>query len=294
VNAICWGASVRPEQQFVRFTAAAVAATPRTVITGQAMGEAFVRTDIEAFRPPLPPITLGQMTAMVALRKRIADGVASPEEIAEFERTSASRAEAMAQAIPKTAEAIVASRGERLMLAGMWTQLFALAEGVRALGYGSGDFVEGNMLFCAGGLKGAVLPPNYREFVLETFNIAPEHVAQSYSMQEIGSAMPRCRAGRYHLPPWLICLLLDRDGESLLEVEGKGEVEGRAGFFDLSIEGRWNGVISGDKIAITYEPCACGNRGPSIRDDITRYADLPGGDKITCAGTVDAYVRGIS
>lgn len=32
---------------------------------------------------------------------------------------------------------------------------------------------------------------------------------------------------------------------------------------------------------------------PSIRDDIVRYADLAGGDKITCTGTVDAYVRGI-
>jgi hypothetical protein len=69
---------------------------------------------------------------------------------------------------------------------------------------------------------------------------------------------------------------------------------GRAGFFDISVDGRWNGVISGDKIAITYDACDCGARSPSIRDNITRYADLSGGDKITCAGTVDAYVRGIS
>ena len=104
--------------------------------------------------------------------------------------------------------------------------------------------------------------------------------------------MPRCRAGRYHVPPWLICLPLDEAGEALLPMEG--EVEGRAAFFDLALDGRWGGVISGDKISVEFRACACGHKGPSIRDDITRYADLPGGDKISCAGTIDAYVRGVA
>jgi hypothetical protein len=62
----------------------------------------------------------------------------------------------------------------------------------------------------------------------------------------------------------------------------------------LSLDGRWGGVISGDRISIDYRPCACGNKGPSIRDNIVRYADLEGDDKIGCAGTVDAYVRGVA
>ena len=41
-------------------------------------------------------------------------------------------------------------------------------------------------------------------------------------------------------------------------------------------------------------PCACGSKGPSIRDNVVRYADLEGDDKIGCAGTVDAYVRGVA
>jgi len=40
--------------------------------------------------------------------------------------------------------------------------------------------------------------------------------------------------------------------------------------------------------------CACGNASPSIRDDVYRYSDLEGDDKIGCAGTVDAYVRGMA
>jgi hypothetical protein len=291
IASICWGASVEPRQQFRQFSVATVAATPRNTISAQAMAEAFARTDVPAWKSPAPPITLGQITGMVALRKRISEGVARPEEIAAYEATSAERAANLEQAVVATAEAIVAARGDKLLLAGMWGQFYRVAELVRAMGHG-GDFNPGNMLFSAGGLKGAVLPPDYREYVFETFNVAPEHVSQNYSMQEIASAMPRCRADRYHLPPWLMCLLLDEPGENLVPL-ASGETEGRAAFFDISIDGRWNGVISGDRIAITYERCACGARSPSIRDDIARYADLAGGDKITCAGTVDAYVRGL-
>jgi hypothetical protein len=37
-----------------------------------------------------------------------------------------------------------------------------------------------------------------------------------------------------------------------------GEVEGRAAFFDLSLDGRWGGVISGDKISIDFSPAHAG------------------------------------
>jgi hypothetical protein len=112
-------------------------------------------------------------------------------------------------------------------------------------------------------------------------------------MQELQSGMPRCQKGnRYHLPPWVVPLLLNKEGDALVPING--ETEGRAAFFDLSLGGRWGGVISGDKISIDFSPCACGATGPSIRDNIVRYADLEGDDKIGCAGTVDAYVRGVA
>jgi hypothetical protein len=89
-------------------------------------------------------------------------------------------------------------------------------------------------------------------------------------------------------------MLLDESGENLLTPPATGEIEGRAAFFDLSLDGRWGGVISGDKIRATWEPCACGNRSPSVHEDIQRYADLASGDKIACSGTIDAYVRGVT
>jgi hypothetical protein len=53
-------------------------------------------------------------------------------------------------------------------------------------------------------------------------------------------------------------------------------------------------VITGDRISIDFGPCRCGAQSPSIRDDIVRYADIEGDDKIGCAGTIDAYVRGMA
>jgi hypothetical protein len=113
-------------------------------------------------------------------------------------------------------------------------------------------------------------------------------------MQELNSGMPKCRAGdRYHVPPWIVPMILNKEGDALAHQE-HGEVEGRAAFFDLSLDGRWGGVITGDKISLDLRPCSCGNKGPSIRNNIARYADLDGDDKIGCAGTVDAYVRGVA
>ena len=104
----------------------------------------------------------------------------------------------------------------------------------------------------------------------------------------------RQKGGRYHLPPWLVALPLNKEGDALVDGFDNGPVEARAAFFDLSMDGRWGGVISGDRIEIDLSPCACGSASPSISDNIARYADLEGDDKIGCAGTVDAYVRGLS
>jgi hypothetical protein len=164
---------------------------------------------------------------------------------------------------------------------------------VRAKGYSGKDFRE-NSAFVSGGLKRVQVPSNYREFIFETLNLSPARLCLTYGMQEANTNSPRCSAGRYHMAPWVMLLLLDESGENLIEPTSSGELEGRAAFFDLSLDGRWGGVISGDKIRATWAPCACGNRSPSVSDDIQRYADMANGDKIACSGTIDAYVRGIT
>lgn len=294
IAAYSWGSGVKPARDRRMFGMAAVAHVARNLATGEAYIAALQDPNYERFAYPVPPITVGGLTQMVVLRKAIAEGTAKPGDIAAFEETSAARQKAVDEAVGITARAVVEARHDKLHVTGLWAGLYNVAKAVRDMGYSAKDFHPENSIYVGGGLKRAKLPDDYREFVYETFNVRPERNYQNYSMQELHSGMPRCRqGGRYHVPPWVVPLILDKAGDNLLPMTGS-EYEGRAAFFDLSIDGRWGGVISGDKVSIDFGPCACGSKGASIRDNIVRYADLEGDDKIGCAGTVDAYVRGVS
>ena len=270
-----------------------VAASPRNRATGTPMVMAFSPPDFPPFAPDVPPITIGSITEMVVLRKRIGEGTAQPSEIALYDAQAAVREASMASAVEQAVEALIANRGHKLHIMGMLGPLYQVAKMLRDRGFSGKDFQE-NTTFFSGGLKRVALPDDYKEFIFETLNISQARALQSYGMQELSTNAPRCSAGRYHLPPWLLLLLLDESGENLIEPCFDGEVEGRAAFFDLSMQGRWGGVISGDKIRATWATCECGRSSPSIADDIQRYADLAGGDKIACSGTIDAYVRGVT
>ncbi len=294
VNVFAWGSGVVPAQDRRRIGVAATAAVPKNIIIGEAQAAAFGDPAKNAFRLPIPPITVGSLTKMVVLRKKIADGTARPEELADFERTSTERQDAFDKAMLLAADELIEHRADKLFISGLWNALYQVAKIVREQGFSAKDFHPDNCIYVGGGLKRAQLPPDYREFVHETFNIPANRDFQNYSMQELNSGMPKCQGGdRYHVPPWIVPFILDEKGETLLPHEA-GEIEGRAAFFDLSLDGRWGGVITGDKISLDFDPCACGCAGPSVRNTIVRYADIKGDDKIGCAGTVDAYVRGLS
>jgi hypothetical protein len=296
VAAVQWGSDIRVgDMRTTAGAAGAVAYTPRNAAMGKALMEAFADPAAPRFESGVPPVTIGSLTKMITLRKAIADGTAKPAEIAEFEAESEFRQKALESAQQRAVDDIISKRDKRLYITGMWGSLYPFAEAVRARGFGADDFHPENAVYLGGGLKRAQLPANYREYVYETFNLQPRFIYQMYGMQELNSSMPRCQKGqRYHVPPWVVCLPLDKAGDRLLPDWGQGETEGRAAFFDLSMDGRWGGVISGDHIHVRFGPCECGATSPSIRDDIYRYSDLEGDDKIGCAGTVDAYVRGMS
>jgi hypothetical protein len=294
VVACAWGTGIAPAQDRRVFSLAPVAAVPRNLRIMEKLHEAFGRPGSELFRYPVPPITVGSITRMIALRKAIAEGTARPNELAEYEQVGAAREKALDDAIGVAVDALIEARHEKLFIVGLWGNLHKVAVAMRERGFAAKDFHPENMMYVGGGLKRELLPPDYREFVRETFNIEPQRNFQLYGMQELGSVKVRCfEGGRYHLPPWMVCLPLNKDADALLPTRA-GEIECRGGFFDLSMDGRWGGVITGDRIEVDFGPCACGAASPSIRDNIVRYADLEGDDKIGCAGTIDAYVRGMS
>jgi hypothetical protein len=291
VSAFSWSTGIGPNKDRKFFGLGPPVKLTRNELIRRALIAAFGSETAEPYQLPVPPISAGSVMGMVMLRRRIADGTAQPSEVAEFELVSTERQAIVDAARADAVDALIKARAEPLFLSGFLPHLYPLAHGVRERGYSGDQFDSSNVLFTAGGLKGVSLLEGYREFILETFGVSESRLCHFYSMQEVNTCFPRCTARRYHVAPWVLALPLDDPGEQLLDAS-KGAIDARAAFLDLSLEGRWGGVISGDRVNIDFAPCACGNEGPHIGLDIVRYADLEGGDKITCAGTIDAYVRG--
>jgi hypothetical protein len=227
VVAFSWGSGVAQKQDHRMFGLAPIAAVPRNEAIGMGLYHAFADPAFPRFAYPVPPITVGSITKMVTLRKAIADGSAQPSEIADFDATSAMRQKAMDDATGICADALIAARGERLYISGMWASLYKIAEEVSKRGYSSKDFTGDNTMYVGGGLKGATVPDNYREVIYETFNLKPERNFMMYGMQEIGSAMPRCQqAGRGRRPRRLLRPVDGRPlGRSDLRRQDRGRLQ---------------------------------------------------------------------
>lgn len=247
-------------------------------------GEAHFLTD--------EPLRLAEISASAALNQRMAEGTATPAEIEAAQAEARARGERMSAAMDVFVDKILAHRHEPIVVSALWAQHMSIIERARARGIPDGGFHPDSLVSAGGGLKGVALPADYREQVDRFYGKVIRNNA--YGMTEMAQTCPKCQCGRYHRPPGLIWLLLDRDGERRLVADDgvDGVVEGRFAFLDLLYEGRWGGLISGDKVTIDFKDCPCGRPGPTILDTISRYAQAGESDHIGCAGTIDAYIRG--
>jgi hypothetical protein len=239
------------------------------------------------------PITIGEMNELGRLARAMATGKATPGEVAESERLAADRQERMRARLESLIDAVLDHRHEPSIFCGAVSQFLMIMEMIQARGLADLKFHPDTLLVGGGGLKGLSAPDNFQELLIEFFGIDHSHFVRGYSMSELGTGVfPTCSAARYHCPPWIVLLILDRTGERLLN-PSSGEVNGRVGLFDITAQGRWGGVISGDNVDAQFSRCPCGRPGPTVRN-IVRYVDLDeGDDKLTCAGTLNGYVRGI-
>lgn len=177
-------------------------------------------------------------------------------------------------------------RGRRVRINGVTGDLVRLALKGRERGVRC-QFAPGSVLFTSGGLKGLQDPPEDWEALLRDF-FGIERLSSIYGMSECMGYAPLCDAGYYHFPPYTIPLLLDADGTVLPR---EGIQTGRFAFFDLLAETYWGGFITGDRVTMHWDDaCPCGWKGPRVEREIVRFSELEGGDdKISCAGTEEAY-----
>jgi hypothetical protein len=242
------------------------------------------------------PLRMGEVNRAIAMRKKLADGSATPSEIAAFEADAAARAVNGRAELLELADRVLDHRHEPIMLSGMWAQHMLIISRARERGIADGDFHPQSIVMAGGGVKGIALPPDYKEQVDRFYG--PVLRPGAYGMTELAQLMPRCEAGRYHRAPGLVWLVSDERGDRLLtaaeDADARGQATGRFAFLDLLYEGRWGGLISGDKVTIDFsERCPCGRHGPTLLDTIARYAATASDDNIGCAGTIDAYIRGV-
>jgi hypothetical protein len=248
-------------------------------------GEVFALSD--------EPLLISEISEMAAFRTRMAKGTATPDEIAAVERRANAKAERVQVDLAKFTEKILEYRDRPIFLSGMWSQHMMIIERARELGVGDGEFHPGSVIGAGGGVKGVALPADYKEQVDRFYGDVGRLAV--YGMTELAQPLPRCEAERYHAAPGLIMLPLDESGERLVTSADAmdGLVEARFGFLDLAYEGRWGGLISGDKVTVDFsDRCPCGRPGPTLLDNIGRFVQAGQDDHIGCAGTIDAYIRG--
>jgi hypothetical protein len=179
-------------------------------------------------------------------------------------------------------------RHQPLFVAGPWGQQWAIVQRARERGVPAGDFHPDTLVGVGGGTKGVDLPLDYEQQIFGFYGDV--YKTRAYGMTEVNTPCHACEERRYHRPPTLLLMVLDRPGERLLNIDA-GVVEGRIALLDVTLEGRWGGVITGDRAEVDFSPCPCGRPGPTIVS-IGRYADIAGDDKIECSAAIDAYVRG--
>ena len=241
------------------------------------------------------PATAGDSIKMGRMRRAIADGTAKPSEIEAFQAAAVERQQRTNDQIEAFVDKLLARRDEPVLIQGQWAMHYRVLEIAHSRGIPDGSFHPETALTIGGGLKGTQLPPDYREQILRFYGIPESNMQLSYGMSEMIGTGPYSHVAKgFATCPWVVPLILDKSGEKLLNpADGKGVVEGRFAFFDLMAEGYWGGLISGDKVTVDFSPQADDLKTPMVTS-VARYADLEEGeDKLSCAGTMEAYVRGM-
>lgn len=235
------------------------------------------------------PVRLHDLNKLAALQSAIAAGTARPDEIATLRRDQQDRAARMEGYWDHLAEVVEALEGERVIVFGFWPQQYSLVERLRARGHGELTLAPNTVLAAGGGTKGVNLPEDYIDQVFTFYGLKHSQEAGGYGMSELSASLPEIE-GRYRLQPWIVPLVLNEAGTELAGPDGN-RLEGRFAFLDLELDGRWGGLISGDRVIVDLDTYGTG----IIAGTVARYSDLRGGsdDRLTCAGTVNAFVSGI-
>ncbi|MEU1167327.1 hypothetical protein ABZ372_46490, partial [Streptomyces sp. NPDC005921] len=109
------------------------------------------------------PLKVSELMGSALLRRRMAEGTATPGEISSFETASAAREQELGAALTAIVDDILAHRDEPLLIAGMNNQQFTLIQALRARGVADGGLHPDTLVLSGGGNKGRALPDDYQQ-----------------------------------------------------------------------------------------------------------------------------------
>jgi hypothetical protein len=176
--------------------------------------------------------------------------------------------------------------GQRVKIGGTFSDLYRVAKAGLDRGMRC-EFAPGSVLMGGGGMKGYKDAPHDWEDQVKYF-FGVNKLGNQYGFSECIGNAPLCDAGFFHLPPYSVPLLMDQDGNSMPR---EGVQKGRLVLVDPIPLSYWGGFVSGDEVTMRWDDdCPCGWKGPRAEKTIRRFAEKEGGDdKITCAGSQQAY-----
>jgi hypothetical protein len=177
-------------------------------------------------------------------------------------------------------------KGQRVRIGGTFADLYRVAKAGLDKGLRC-EFAPGSILMGGGGMKGYKDAPDDWEEQVKYFFGIPK-LGNQYGFSECIGNAPMCDHGFFHFLPYAVPILMDAEGNALPR---EGVQKGRLVLVDPIPTSYWGGFTSGDEVTIHWEEdCPCGWGGPRAAKTIRRFAESEGGDdKITCAGSQQAY-----
>lgn len=234
-------------------------------------------------------VTIKDLDRSALIRKAAAEGAAPPDGARNGAFPAAGSAVDVESLMSQWLDSLFARWGQPIYLFGALSILWRIVEEARKRGIADATFNKSSIIRTGGGMKSFKTSVAFYDEAERFFGIPRRKWIHVYGMTELSSQFLECEHRRFHVPPTILPIMLDRDGRRLVE-QGPGLVEGRGAFFDIGLEGRWGGLVSGDKLLVDFSPCPCGRASASVVS-ATRYQDLPEGEiRLPCADRIDALV----
>jgi hypothetical protein len=178
-------------------------------------------------------------------------------------------------------------KGQRVKIGGTFADMFRVAKAGLERGVKC-EFAPGSIISGGGGMKGYKDAPDDWEDQIKAF-FGVDFMGNQYGFSECIGNAPLAKDDFFYLPPYSVPLLMGPNGEALPR---EGVQTGRLVLVDLVPQSYWGGFTSGDEVTIHWddEDTETGWRAPRIAKTIRRIGENEGGeDKITCAGSQQAY-----